>query len=945
VNLKTTYLGGGDPFEGDIELLLQGLPDGALVKLATITIAPARPEDGKLFEEIIAVPTPDNPGDWGATKISSQDSCEIDFHSRRTICEAMGSGGVATLQVDLGGVYIGVAEDGTFLGQENNACQVNLSIENTWQKLPGLTVSKLKLYQKGGTPDIDIKAVKIRSTPSNVSVRLAGMPPLWTIPGELAAARASFDFAPVLNAFLAGAKAEHGVYRLPFIIHSDTIARLDITISIDYHICLPVLPSFIPEIKLHYGYSGLPDIDKELMTVNLPRGAKPVEGTLAVLNGTFEAGRVAFGDLVYAGEPNWIGISQDRSLAQPFFLDREVKGTGIDLHLKAENGPASLHLAVQEDDDGKPSGKVLAGTDIELEEQSSEEPIWLCANLPAAFRFLKARRYWLVMQSLSGTVGWQAKAADPPNEALQSSIDGGFSWRLVQASSGTKPQAALFRVRETPLKFKMPVVLQIGEEPDRERAEFDKFIPLGKVEFEAGFASELKSYLDSRGYSSPCLARELLENGSFEEPYCGDSDRIILDIDCTTEDGFLPANGSKMARIFRATRFVELSIDEDTAKADLPCGNANSATRTIPDAALKLSSPDEIISSINRAMGKNLLFRERNRIKLRSEEGIEGNVCLYRQRRQDEPASWQVSGHVLLLWDNDDSPIAVLMEPLSLLDNLDPASSKGDISSETGQEPSMLSQIIKVTEGCTYALNFFYWTAKRILQPKGSSQTNLEYINSMLPSWEIRWLGAGYLLIDQVSETIGPSVNKDSAMGDMQKYQRILVAPRGSTGAEISFIQPRPGVLMLKDVSFAHDTELLIKGSSDPMISKTFGFIGEDRFILECKARQLSAAKEIYQEPKDCARLELRWLPESVGVSEPKSLNLGWRDFPDHAWVVAAPSGAMQVEVRLVQPAGTWEVRSISLRRMETVSVPLTFLAEAPGEMTVSGMQVIYDLT
>jgi hypothetical protein len=26
---------------------------------------------------------------------------------------------------------------------------------------------------------------------------------------------------------------------------------------------------------------------------------------------------------------------------------------------------------------------------------------------------------------------------------------------------------------------------------------------------------------------------------------------------------------------------------------------------------------------------------------------------------------------------------------------------------------------------------------------------------------------------------------------------------------------------------------------------------------------------------------------------------------------------------------------------METVSVPLTFLAEAPGEMTVSGMQLI----
>jgi hypothetical protein len=940
LNLKTTYLGGSDPFEGDIELLLQGLLEGAQVTRATVMLAPAKSEDGRLFEEIIAVPTPDNPGDWGATKINGPDSCEVDFHSRRTISEVLGSGGTATLQVDLGGVYIGVAEDGTFLGPEKNACQVNLSNDNAWQKLPSLTIAKLKLYQKGGTPNIDIKAVKIRSTPSNVSVRLAGMPPLWTIPGELATARASFDFAPVLNAFLAGAKAEHGVYSLPFIIHSDTIARLDVTVSIDYCIRMPVFPYYLSEIKLHYGYSGLPDIDGDLMTVNLPRGAKPVDGTLAVLNGIFEAGRVAFGDLVYAGDTYWVGISQDRSLAQPFFLDSEAKGTGIDLPLKAENGPASLHLAVQEDDDGKPSGKVLAGTDIELEEQSSEEPTWLCVKLPAAFRFLKKRRYWLVLQSLSGIASWQAKAVDSPNESLQSSIDGGFSWRRVQVSSSKKPQAALFRVREMPLKFKMPVVLQIGEEPNRERAEFDKFAPLGKVEFEAGFAGEMESYLDRRGFSSSCSARELLKNGSFEEPYCGDSDRIILGIDCTTEDGFLPANGSNMARIFRATRFVELSI--------------------FPDAALKLSREDEIISSINQAMGKSLLIRERNRIKLRSEEGIEGNVCLYRRCRQDEPASWQVSGHVLQLLDRDNNSIVVLMEPLSFLDVSDPAFSKGDLSYDTGKESSMISQIIDVKEGCTYALSFFYWTEGCILHSRETSQTSapaphcienplicgdLGYFYSKHPSWEIKWLGAGDLVIDHATGTISPSINKDFAVGDLQEYQRILVAPRRSTKARVRFKQPGPGVLMLREVSFVHDCELLIKGDLDPTISKTFEFNGSDRFILECKSRQRSIASEIFQEPNDCARLELKWLPESIGVGEPKSVNLGARDFSDHFWIVAAPSGAKHVEIRLVQLVGTTEVEYISLRRMETVSVPLTFLAEAPGEITVSGMQIIYDLT
>jgi hypothetical protein len=182
-------------------------------------------------------------------------------------------------------------------------------------------------------------------------------------------------------------------------------------------------------------------------------------------------------------------------------------------------------------------------------------------------------------------------------------------------------------------------------------------------------------------------------------------------------------------------------------------------------------------------------------------------------------------------------------------------------------------------------------------------------------------------------------------MGDLQEYQRILAAPSGSTKAKIRFKQPGPGVLMLKEVSFVHDNELLIKGALDPMISKTFEFNGSDRFILECKSRQKSIAREIFQEPKDFARLELKWLPESIGVGEPKSVNLGRRDFPDHIWIVAAPSGAKQVELRLVQLAGTMEVENISLRRMETVSVPMAFLSEAPGEMTVSVMQIIYDLT
>jgi hypothetical protein len=939
VNLKTTYHGGSDPFEGDLELLLQALPDGALINRAIISIKPAKPEDGKLFEEIIAFPSPDISGDWGATKISGPDSCEVDFHSRRTISEVMGSGGIGMLQIDLGGVYIGVAEDGTFMGPDKNACQVNLANENTWQKLPSLMASKIKLYKKGANPEIDIKAVKIRSTPSNVSVRLAGMPPLWTIPGEMATGKASLDFAPVLNAFLAGAKAEYGVYRLPFIIHSDAIARLDITISIDYSICMPVFPSFLPEIKLHYGYAGLPDIDKELMRIALPRRVKPVDGTQALLNGTFETGRVAHGDLIHCGETFWIYISEDQSLAQPFSLNREAKDAAIDLSLKAENGPASLHLTVQEDDDGKPSGKILAVTEIELEEQSSGASTWLCAHLPDAFRFLKARRYWLILQSLSGTAGWQTKAVDSSDGALQLSEDGGFSWRLVQMSGSRNLQVALFRVREIPLKFKMPVVLQIGVEPNHEIAKFDRFDPLGKAEFEAGFARELKSYLDHRGFSSPCPERELLKNGGFDEPDCVDSDKIVFGIECMKDEGFLPAEGSKLPRIFKSNGFAAISIDQGTAD---------------------ISGLDNIISFVNRKTKKVLLFRERNCIKLHSEAGIAGYVYPFHRCKQDEPASWQVSGNVSMLKDNDNKPLAVLSEPLSLLSDSDSAGCKGDLISDSSHETSMISQIVEITEGCTYSLSFFYWAAKIILQSRGTSQANapalasiddfligekLEYFSLINPSWEIIWLDAAGQVINQVIETIIPSENRYFATGYMQEYNRILVAPWGSSKAEIRFKQPRPGVLMLRDISFIHNTELLIMGNLNPTVSKRFDFNEGDCLILECKARQKSITKENFQEPEECATLKIKWLPQGLSTSETPSLILGRRDFPDHIWILNAPSNSKQMEVRLVQPGGVTEVESISLRRIEKVPVPLAFLSEAPGEMTVSGMRIIYDLT
>ena len=85
-------------------------------------------------------------------------------------------------------------------------------------------------------------------------------------------------------------------------------------------------------------------------------------------------------------------------------------------------------------------------------------------------------------------------------------------------------------------------------------------------------------------------------------------------------------------------------------------------------------------------------------------------------------------------------------------------------------------------------------------------------------------------------------------------------------------------------------------------------------------------------------------MADSTGT--PAILPLDGRDFPTHSWSGTAPKGATQAEVRLVQPHGKGKlvVESVSLSRADLVDVPLTFLAEAPGQLTVSDLRVTYDL-
>ena len=72
-----------------------------------------------------------------------------------------------------------------------------------------------------------VASVRVRSVPTNVTFGFSGRPALFFQAGELAGERTTADFGELLRIYLAeSGKIEHGAYALPFVLRSDSIARL-----------------------------------------------------------------------------------------------------------------------------------------------------------------------------------------------------------------------------------------------------------------------------------------------------------------------------------------------------------------------------------------------------------------------------------------------------------------------------------------------------------------------------------------------------------------------------------------------------------------------------------------------------------------------------------------------------------------------------------------------
>jgi WD40 repeat protein len=528
MKLTDKYDGSNDRFEGDRVLTWSGLPAGAKVSKATLTLTPVSATGGVLFQEEIDFNGLQ--GDWGATKATGNFTdasgttrayVEIDFHKRRTLVSVNQSGMVgASLQIDMGGVYVEINSQGA-IKTPTDPSAFSLPADGT---LPSLTVSKFRLIATAVTNQ-DVSSVVIRTVPSNINVRLGKMGPFWPRNGDLSATDTSPDFADVLQVYLANAPMVNGFYAVPLTIHSDTIARLHAKLDVTFLQQARLMPDGVSEVVLPFDYSSVPKASPGVLSVDLPPNAQVVPAaTTAKVIGAFDDTRIAYGPTGDVSPAGSVTIAPNDSQAEFFALDTVTAAASIDLLIAPQPPGAVLAVDVRADLGGKPNSASLLSTpaQITIPSRPDGQAVWV--NIPLAQEVhLQAKyqvpKYWLVVQSLQGQADWAVLQATAGTPVMQHTQDGGLSWRETPAPASASPPAGVFRLRQVPATFQVPIEVQVGAGAQAQRVNLDQYQPLGRVDFDLDLpelSEKFNTYL-TKGVSPACSAGEHLANGSLEQ--------------------------------------------------------------------------------------------------------------------------------------------------------------------------------------------------------------------------------------------------------------------------------------------------------------------------------------------------------------------------------------------------------------------------------------------
>ncbi|QWF20168.1 helix-hairpin-helix domain-containing protein [Nocardioides sp. LMS-CY] len=513
MRVRAEHVGRGLPFERDRRLVLRRLPVDAVVQRAVLTLTPVSTDAGGRFLETLSFG--DGRGDWGATKVATSTAVEIDLHARRRLASLTGTNlGTAHLLADLGGGFLAVDSEGGF--GDNGTFALGNAVT-----LPGICVTGLRAPTPTASAP-DISQLRVSSPPSNVTVAVEGGPVFFTHLGDLMDPVTTPDFADLLQGLLADLDVENGCVVVPFVLHSDTIARLDLVLEIDYAIEAGGLPDGVASAQAQYAFGGAPVAGQGALSVTAPPGLVAVAGgTTGRVQGAFAETRVVFGAVTGALPPELVSVGPGQSLAQQIVLPGARVASSVDLLLTAVTAEAALAIDIVDDLDGKPGRTSLLSrpADLRLTRDDAGSPTWLSVPLPAETELAAGTTRWVVVQARTGSAAWSAGPDDGDAVApgLQTTRDGGLSWRRAEGRSVTAPLRAPLRLRHTTPGFEMPLELRVGAGGAEVAVDLQRFAASGTVDFGLDFpevAEAFNAALAAAG-ARPDGGGERVANGDF----------------------------------------------------------------------------------------------------------------------------------------------------------------------------------------------------------------------------------------------------------------------------------------------------------------------------------------------------------------------------------------------------------------------------------------------
>lgn len=403
---------------------------------------------------------------------------------------------------------------------------------------------------------------------------------------------------------------------------------------------------------------------------------------------------------------------------------------------------------------------------------------------------------------------------------------------------------------------------------------------------------------------------------------------------------------------------IALAVSPDTKKAYV----ANSVSNAISVIDLTRWAVVDTIPLINKSPTALALTPQGDRVYVVTDDDNSSLISIQVGTRL--PAEWsRTSGLVTpVCWPDPFHLVAVLGFPLQAPKPM----------------PTALSQVVPVAESCPY--EFGFWGIAS--EPDAMA--------------EVLWLSrdCGLLRMDQVpiQVVLGPE-NKGSAVrffahvGDavaqrppLVFHRQRLIVPEGADQAEVRFSVPAGVVAVIDMVSLIATAEVvsnadfkllregrladwILSPSMAPGVSvlhiesgirlqnasaataelvQTVAAKSNQPFTLEFQGKAVAGAGAQAQ-ANPC--VELRWLKaDGAATGSLTSIEILPAGLGSSVASGTAPADATLAEIHLIAPAGTTqEIKRVSLRFLPPTTVPVTFIAQAPGELTLSDVRIAFE--